>query len=110
MKLLFDENISFKLCKKLKDIYPDSSHVRFLHLENTDDFEIWRFAKEHEYIIVTQDSDFNDFGLLKGFPPYVIWIKSGNSSIDELEGILRKHSIRIRDFIENQSLGIIEIE
>ncbi len=67
MKLLFDENISFKLCKKLEDIYPNSTHVRFVNLENKDDFEIWQFAKEGSYIIVTQDSAFNDMSTLKDF-------------------------------------------
>ncbi len=65
--MLFDENISFKLCKKLEDIYPNSTHVRFVNLENKDDSEIWQFAKEENYIIVTQDSDFNDMSILKGF-------------------------------------------
>ncbi len=67
-----------------------------------------RFGEE--LVIVTRDSDFNDFGLLKGFPPFAIWIKSGNSSVCEQESILRKHSIRIREFTQNQSLGLIEIE
>ena len=42
MKLLFDENLSFKLCKRLEDIYPDSTHVRFVDLQNVDDFVIWQ--------------------------------------------------------------------
>ena len=41
MKLLFDENMSFKLCRRLEDIYPDSTHVRFVGLQNADDVEIW---------------------------------------------------------------------
>lgn len=28
MKLLFDENLSFRLVPALADIYPDSAHVR----------------------------------------------------------------------------------
>ena len=51
MKLLFDENISFKLCKRLEDIYPNSTHVRFAGLENKDDSEIWQYAKEEGYIV-----------------------------------------------------------
>jgi predicted nuclease of predicted toxin-antitoxin system len=110
MKLLFDENISFKLCKKLEDIYPDSTHVRFVNLENKDDSEIWQFAKDESYIIVTQDSDFNDMSILKGFPPYVVWIKMGNSFVSEIESILRTQSIRIREFFDNETIGLIEIE
>ena len=110
MKLLFDENISFKLCKRLEDIYPNSTHVRFVELENEDDAEIWSYAKANGYIIVTQDSDFNDMSIIHGFPPYVVWIKSGNSRVTEIESILRKHSIRIREFFKSQKLGLVEIE
>ncbi len=110
MKLLFDENISFKLCKRLEDIYPNSTHVRFVKLENKNDTEIWNYAKDDGYIIVTQDSDFNDMSIINGFPPCVIWIKSGNSRVSEIENTLRKNSIRIREFFNNQNLGIIEIE
>lgn len=110
MKLLFDENISFKLCKRLEDIYPNSTHVRFIELENKDDSEIWEYAKNEKYIIITQDSDFNDISIINGFPPYVVWIKSGNSRVSEIENILRKHSITIRHFFENKRTGLIEIE
>jgi len=110
MKLLFDENISFKLCKRLEDIYPNSTHVRFVNLENKDDSEIWQFAKKENYIIVTQDSDYNDMSILKGFPAYVVWIKTGNSLVSEIENTLRTHSITIRAFFDNQSIGLIEIE
>ncbi len=110
MRLLFDENISFKLCKRLEDIYPNSTHVRFVNLENKDDYEIWKFAKEESYIIVTQDSDFSDMSILKGFPPYVVWIKTGNSLVSEIENILRTRSITIRAFFDNQSIGLIAIE
>ncbi len=110
MKLLFDENISFKLCKRLEDIYPNSTHVRFVSLENKNDLEIWHYAKNEDYIIVTQDSDFNDMSIINGFPPYVIWLKTGNSRISEIENTLRTNSIIIRELLEIQSLGLIEIE
>ncbi len=34
----------------------------------------------------------------------------GNSRVDKIESILRKHSISIRDFYDNQAIGLIEIE
>jgi predicted nuclease of predicted toxin-antitoxin system len=30
MKLLFDQNLSFKLCQNLADLFPESNHVRLL--------------------------------------------------------------------------------
>jgi predicted nuclease of predicted toxin-antitoxin system len=91
------------------DIYPDSTQVRFVDLEKKDDCEIWQFANKSNYIIVTQDSDFNDLSIINGFSPYVVWIKTGNSCVSDIENTLRVHSIIIRDFLKNQSIGIIEI-
>jgi predicted nuclease of predicted toxin-antitoxin system len=41
MKLLFDQNLSFKLRRKLSDIFPDSSQVRLLNMSEATDREIW---------------------------------------------------------------------
>jgi len=32
MKLLFDQNLSFRLVRKLADVYPDCQHVRNIGL------------------------------------------------------------------------------
>ena len=37
MKLLFDQNLSFKLCTLLSDLFPDSKPVRELGLDRSDD-------------------------------------------------------------------------
>ena len=51
MKLLFDENLSFKLVAKLADIFPDAIHARDLLAR--DDVNIWQFAKENQRVIIT---------------------------------------------------------
>ena len=38
MKLLLDQNISYKLVKWLADVYPGSKHVRQVGLGEADDF------------------------------------------------------------------------
>jgi predicted nuclease of predicted toxin-antitoxin system len=45
MKLLFDQNLSFKLCRQLADLFPGSSQVRQLGLDQADDRAVWRYAK-----------------------------------------------------------------
>jgi predicted nuclease of predicted toxin-antitoxin system len=84
MKLLLDQNISFRIVNKIQDIFPDSSQVRVLGLENSKDSQIWKFARENGYAIVTFDSDFYDLGLLKGASPKVIWLRLGNTSTRNL--------------------------
>ncbi|MEA3316998.1 MAG: DUF5615 family PIN-like protein [Bacteroidota bacterium] len=48
MKLLFDQNISFRLIKRIVDLFPQSKQVRELGLENFIDIEIFEFAKKHD--------------------------------------------------------------
>lgn len=43
MKLLFDQNLSFKLCRALEDLFPRA---------------VWRYAGTRGYVLVTLDADF----------------------------------------------------
>ena len=69
MRFLFDQNIFHKILAILPEQFSDSSSVKKEGLINSTDREIWEFAKRNNFIIVTQDSDFNDLNLLLGFPP-----------------------------------------
>jgi len=75
MRLLFDQNLSLKLCRGLGDLYPESSHVRLLGLDRAGDREIWDFARSHGFTLVTQDSDYANMSALNGSPPKVIWLR-----------------------------------
>ena len=46
MKLLLDQNISYKLVNLLADVYPGSKHVRQVGLGESDDLVVWDYAKE----------------------------------------------------------------
>ena len=109
MKLLFDQNISYRILKKLPKAYSGSSHVKTEGLLNASDFEIWEYAKLNQFIIVTQDSDFNDLYLLKGFPPKILWFQTGNLRTDELVLILVNRQKVILDFSSNDELGCMEL-
>jgi len=112
MKLLFDQNISFRISKKVQDIFPGSKQVKELGLENSKDIQIWNIARDNGYAIVTFDSDFYDFGLLKGSSPKVIWLRQGNTSTRNLENVLRRNSDLINTFLTDPSykdIGCIEI-
>jgi predicted nuclease of predicted toxin-antitoxin system len=64
MNILFDQNISFRIIPLIQDIFPKAKQVRQLDLENKSDKQIWEYAKQHDFIIVTFDSDFYDFSLV----------------------------------------------
>lgn len=92
MKLLFDQNISFRLIKRINDIFPKARQVRELGIENATDNEIFEYAKKNKYSIVTFDSDFCDLNIIKGHPPKIIWIRTGNTTTKNLESIIRQKS------------------
>ncbi|MCP9629231.1 DUF5615 family PIN-like protein [Rhodopseudomonas palustris] len=98
MKLLFDQNLSFKLCQDLADLFPDASHVRLLGLMEADDRTIWDWARSHGFTIVTRDADFAEMALLLGPPPKVIWVRSGNQPRSAVAALLRGHADVILSF------------
>ena len=57
MKLLFDENLSYKLVRLLEDLFPNSIHVRDIDLKAADDPLVWEYAKDNDLILVSKDAD-----------------------------------------------------
>ena len=112
MKLLLDQNISFRITNKIQDIFPVSKQVRDLGLENSKDSFLWNYAKENDYCIVTFDGDFYDMGIIKGSPPKVIWLRIGNTSTQIIEKVLRDNFELIKTFLTDpnyKEIGCLEI-
>lgn len=109
MKFLFDQNISHRILNSLPEKYEGSTTVKREGLMNALDIEIWKFAEENGFIIVTQDSDFNDLNSLYGFPPKVIWIRTGNLKTQIIADILVDYSEEIEKFVDDESSGCFEI-
>jgi predicted nuclease of predicted toxin-antitoxin system len=113
VKLLLDQNISYKVANKLNVHFPGCRQVRELNLENKSDKEIWNFAKKEDYTIVTFDADFYDLVTLYGHPPKVIWLRLGNTKSDSLVQIFLTHFDLINAFIVDANyseVGCLEID
>lgn len=91
MKLLFDENLSFKLCTRLGDLFPGSDQVRLAGLAKADDSAIWRYAGTNGFTLISLDADFAERAALNGAPPKVIWLRCGNQRSEIIEKLLRAH-------------------
>jgi len=98
MKLLFDQNLSYRLVRLLADVYPDCQHVRNVGLKEAPDTQVWEYARSNDYAIVSKDSDFHQRSLLLGFPPKVVWVRLGNCSTKAVEQILRAHFEDVEQF------------
>jgi predicted nuclease of predicted toxin-antitoxin system len=109
MKLLFDQNLSPNLARRLEDLFPDSSHVFELGLDRAQDIEVREFAEKNDFVIVTKDSDYSDMSLLLGFPPKIVWIRRGNCSTRSIEEMLRERFEEISQLASDPYAGIIII-
>jgi predicted nuclease of predicted toxin-antitoxin system len=107
VKLLFDQNLSFKLVRRLADLYPDSAHVRDVGLASGDDSVVWDYAKAQGFVIVSKDSDFYQRSLVTGHPPKVVWIRRGNCSTADIEDILRRHAGDLLAFESDASASFL---
>jgi len=113
MKLLFDQNISFRIIPKLLESFPGSKQIRELGLEDNSDLAIWKYARNHGFAIVTFDADFFDLSNLHGHPPKIIWLRTGNRKTGSLAELIIEKSDLIREFLNNpnyKEIACIEIE
>lgn len=113
VKLLLDQNISFRVIRKISFAYPEAKQVRELGLENFSDQDIWQFAKKHNFTIVTFDADFYDLASLMGHPPKIIWLRTGNTRTDDISLLLLNKAEDIEAFImqrDYRDVACLEIE
>ena len=108
-ELLFDQNLSPKLIKRLANWYPNSDHLDLLGLGEAYDTVVWNHAKDNDFVVVTKDADFADLSVLRGSPPKVVWIRRGNCSTSDIEKILREHNAEIEDLVADSSSGILTL-
>ncbi|KOH45158.1 DUF5615 family PIN-like protein [Sunxiuqinia dokdonensis] len=113
MRLLFDQNISFRITKKLTVLFPECRHVSDCGLMNCEDHEIWEYAQKNDYSIVTFDSDFYDISVIDGHPPKIIWIRIGNLTTKDIVQLLTKNKAVIDKFIDSddfKDISCLEID
>ena len=87
LRLIADENISWRLKKVLLDwdVLPSNEIKPGTRLT---DLMIWQFAKSNDYSILTFDEDFSELQNLNGFPPKIIWLRIGNAPTHEIAALL----------------------
>jgi predicted nuclease of predicted toxin-antitoxin system len=110
VKLLLDQNLSRRLLPDLVQSFPGSTQVQHAGLESAGDADIWAYAKQHGFAIVTKDADFAELALLRGYPPKVIWLNCGNVNNATVHRKLLDNAAAIQLFIASVENAVLEIE
>lgn len=77
LKFLIDANLPYYF-----SLWNTDEHIHQFDIRHdSEDYEIWQYAKERNLTIVTKDADFSDRILLAIPPPRVIHIRLGNCTM-----------------------------
>ena len=109
MRLLFDENISFRIIRMLPGSFADCRHVSSIGLDDCNDEIIWQYARQNNFTIVTFDTDFFKKSVIKGAPPKVVWLRTGNLTNSEIVELLILNFSKIASFINGTGRNCLEI-
>ena len=111
MKLLLDTNLSWRLVSILKKHFAECVHVDDIpELEfPAKDTKIWQYAKDNGYTVITYDNDFNDLISIRGFPPKIVWLKTGNRSRKSTADLLIHSKQAIEELSISKEYGLLEI-
>jgi len=110
MKLLFDENLSRKLVEATRYLFPDSVHVSQVGLASgTTDRQIWDYAKQNGFAIITADTDFVTMANTYGARPKVILLENCDYPTSIAVRIISGNVILLSQFErDNRALLILQ--
>lgn len=109
MKLLLDQNVSPQLAARLADLFPESAHVYVLGLDRASDVDVWLYAREHGYVVLSKDVDYSDLSLLLGHPPKLLWLRIGNCTTKQIETLLRERYDAIKHMYDDPVIGVLSL-
>ena len=93
----------------LQELYPGTTHVREVSLESASDEDVWSFAAEAGFVIVSKDSDFHQLSFVRGFPPKVAWVRLGNCTTDEIVSLLLERRGVMESFAADPEAAFLEL-
>jgi len=78
VKFLVDNQLPAALARWISAQGLDCHHVLDLGLAEASDAEIWRYASDHDMVLVSKDEDFFHLATRPGSPVRLVWVRLGN--------------------------------
>lgn len=108
MRILLDAQLPPTLARWLNEQGNDARPVREVGLRDAADEEIWRYAAQHGWAIMTKDEDFAQRAREAPVGPCIIWLRLGNCSNRALQAWLDPRLRGITQLVE-QGSRLIEV-
>ena len=110
MKLLIDHNLSPKLVQLLGDDFPGTLHLTTLGMDTQGDLDIWDYARDHGFAILTKDKDFYQRSTLLGHPPKVVHITIGNCPVGDAASAILNRVGHVKNFLKNSTRSYLILQ
>jgi predicted nuclease of predicted toxin-antitoxin system len=110
LRLLFDENLSPRLVKLLAESFPNSLHVDDVGLRGCSDGDVWSYARERGFVLVSKDNDFRQLSFLRGAPPKVVWLRIGNAPTKAVVDLLCSRKEDVESFVRDTETALLAIQ
>jgi predicted nuclease of predicted toxin-antitoxin system len=108
VRFLIDAQLPPALARWLCEAGHDARHVEDVNLREAEDSPIWRYALEHQTVIVTKDEDFAERARHHRNAPVIVWLRVGNVSNRELRQCFLPHLPQVLAWID-EGLRVVEI-
>ncbi len=105
MKFIVDAQLPSNLSKWLAKNGHEAIHTSELPQQNlTEDIAIIRFSMENESIIISKDSDFYEYFILKGQPHKLLMITVGNVVNKKLIALFQQNLDKICELLADNKV------
>lgn len=105
MKFIIDAYLPLALKSWLKQQGHDAVHTRDLPRKNlSDDIEVIEVAVREQRVVISKDSDFFDYFVLKGIPPKLLMITTGNLVNKDLLALFQRNFAQIEALLQQHAV------
>lgn len=108
MRFLIDAQLPPALAQWLREAGHEANHVEDVNLREAEDAPIWRYAADHQAVLITKDEDFAEQARRSSLSPVIVWLRIGNVSNHALRQWFLPQLPQIIDWIE-QGARLLEI-
>lgn len=100
MRFLVDNQLPAALARFLNDAGDECRHVLDEGLAQAPDAEVWRYAAEHQFILVSKDEDFFHRAARPDARVQLVWVRLGNCRKQQLLDAIASTWPRVRACLE----------
>lgn len=105
MKFIIDAHLPLALKSWLKQRGHDVVHTRDLPRKNlSDDVEVIEIAVREQRIVISKDGDFFNYFVLKGTPPKLLMLTTGNIINKDLLSLFQRNFAQIEALLQQHSV------